>query len=425
MHKSNIPNKMKKSLILLLFTITLLGCAEDDSVQIPPSDLTTLPENVRSESSARQIATEALSLFYDSKSRGTHTLKEKAPYKLRAHSKGRSENEYPLIYAYDLEDNEGFILVSGLTNTPPILAATHGGNFDSPEVLANYAFQTYLDGTLEGLSQNSSIINPPPINRDTVTDFLRNDTEILSDETINPLVEVHWDQSWPYNMYCQNHIAGCVPIAISQMMTYFEYPKQFYYGFPGKDIASETINWAELRKHYHELVSYKNNPSDFFISLHLSVCSASLNAHKTIGRIVRQVGYLCNAEYKDSATSVNSDIPKVALPNIFGSSKFSMPNSMDTRYSLIKSGGLLLVYGQKPGVGHAWVADGYKFYHEKVSTNRIRWGMIVETVKVEENKYYTVHYNWGNGGSADGWYADGPSARPENYYSLQFYGVAK
>lgn len=61
-------------------------------------------------------------------------------------------------------------------------------------------------------------------------------------------------------------------------------------------------------------------------------------------------------------------------------------------YSTFANGNVILVRGEDSNSGHMWIFDGYT----KTVT---RGGKIVKTE-------YTVHCNWGWGGTANGWYTD-------------------
>lgn len=193
--------------------------------------------------------------------------------------------------------------------------------------------------------------------------------------------QTKWHQDFPFNRYCytpdgKQAPAGCVPVAISQIMFYYKYPTSF--------------NWNQI-----------SNENSIFEA----TSSTSLYG---IPKLISEVGVKCKAEYGADATGVTRENLLKCLKQYGFDAKFS--NSPNIPYIVCGN------YKQKneetdkfETKGHTWIEGGiwsYRSHHYYVC-----WG-ITESNRLTDFEqspdYGLTSYNkyivWGWGGQYDGWY---------------------
>ena len=140
-----------------------------------------------------------------------------------------SDSTQAIYYLFNLSNNEGFILVSAEDAFYPVLAYSFERSLD----LGNMppAAQNILNGYVSEIQhlrdinqfQNDSIKkcwNIYSISNDSI--YLHKPISLVI-----PLIQTAWDQGSPYNDSCPgNCYAGCVAVAMAQIMKYYNYPVQ-------------------------------------------------------------------------------------------------------------------------------------------------------------------------------------------------------
>lgn len=61
---------------------------------------------------------------------------------------------------------------------------------------------------------------------------------------VGPLLKTTWHQGAPFNDLCDGHSAGCAPVAMAQLMYYYQYPQTLSYNgytFHGIRFLKKTI----------------------------------------------------------------------------------------------------------------------------------------------------------------------------------------
>lgn len=295
-----------------------------------------------------------------------------------------------LIYAVNYEDNAGYVLVSAAKQGIGVIGYTDEGNFDAEAAEENPNFSYYLDAAKNYVSTQKISVGGPVIDPSTPQTL---------QQVVFPNVIVEWGQSYPEGMYCPNKLSGCVQTAMAQMMTVIGKPTSIALSYDGKDVNSQNLNWAELLTHKKSI----NSDTQFMVNNHLSSCGASVEIHKAIGRLCRQLGHLNYANYKESATGAVSYTAYNTFKSLCPNNEFTGFKSFNSTFGnlwddLNKKTGVAYVDGYDPSAGgHAWVCDGgthlittYKLLKEDGS---------YETV--EKHDYY-YHFNWGWSGRDNG-----------------------
>ena len=212
--------------------------------------------------------------------------------------------------------------------------------------------------------------------------------------SIDPLITTTWDQGSPYNALCPNQdMAGCVAIAMAQIMKFHRLPTRFdWNNMPntGATYATQFLI-AEVGK---------------AIGTNYGEESSSARISKALQEF-RTYGY--NATLKDH---IPSEV-------VFEMANFKRPVFMCGDRTLFK--------------GHAWVCDGlihnsseYEYYVEYLyngSYDNFGETLIDLPGGFGGISYTFFHMNWGWGGTHDGWYtgADPTSDRDYKYRRQNIY----
>ena len=329
-------------------------------------------------------------------------LKNHTLYKALSGTRSEGEPIDVVFHVINFEDNQGYAIVSADSRATDVYAFSPTGNIDIDEAMENPGFQIFMNGAtanyedeVDGFGnpyRDSMILNPyvPPgggsgggsgpgggtidvtLLMVTYLDgkgYYTDSSGWITDENIGPLLSTEWHQDPPYNYYCpvindSIAVAGCVPIAISQIMAYHKYPPV---------VNGYSIDWSVVESGAME------------DSLHYAA------------RVVREVGREANADYGTKVTTATNSEAKQAL-RAFGYSVSSYETYSDVQAKLYL--GLqrpILARGDNVdgGVGHMWVIDGYlKNKNVNYYYNMQPPYSLYKTIT--EYQHY-VHCNWGWG----------------------------
>lgn len=199
-----------------------------------------------------------------------------------------------------------------------------------------------------------------------------------TNENVSPLIKSTWRQRYGYGDYAPNGYAGCVAVAMGQIMRYHEYPASY--------------DWDAMAYNY---------------------------ATDATAKFLWEIGTNVNMDYTaDDGSSSNITYACKAFINNYGygKSKIVAHTTAQTLGQLRKNRPLYM-RGENTEEGHAWVCDGYKssettayyelmaidkstFDHEKKPYYRVLY-----SCSKRINSTTTFHMNWGWGNSG-GYYAD-------------------
>lgn len=349
------------------------------------------------------------------------------------------ESDDTLYYVVNYADNAGFAIVSANEDAPDgarLIAVTESGNYTAGEKTDNEGFNMYME--LVETSYNSARGL-----RDTI---LVPDNSHYEDVVtyspwygVNPLVQVKWgqgntdwwDEAWvphkneynpayPYNKYCYKIEgdsicpAGCVAVAVAQIMSYHQVPENYVVNFDGSN-RNMPLNWSDMST-WIGGDDYVWTPS----------------SGDAIALWFREIGHDLTMEYRPQGSGTYDTNVNIAM--FFMGYKPS--TLVDYDYDVIKTE--LLDYrpvymsgdrqqkkddGTIQYFGHAWVADGYKRRTCQIDTYKVTPSPFGDghdrrtlySQVTEEHEY--VHYNWGYDGDCNGFFQAGSFqlnyARPE------------
>lgn len=393
----------------IFVALTMSACVQDD-VEIRPTQVGHEKQSMKRTSPNRTyeealvVAQEAIGLLDENtvtRSGRPRTINTKDVQYIVNTSSTRAEGELDtLMYVFNYENNEGFAVVSANRATEGLIAVTEHGHYVSGEETGNGGFDLYMD-----MAERYILTAAEPL------PFLGDgDQEILTQyrmfvdrdtATIGPLVSVRWGQDWPYNIACpvyngNSTKAGCVAVAIAQIMTYYQHPKSFTVSY-ASTIYSQILNWNLILEHRFT----ENNASHT-----CSQCSTT-GGHNLTGSLIREIGKQVEMSYGVLASGSDSEtFAKSALQHFgYSSGSYQTYSSDVVTNSLINRKLVYMRGGINADNGHAWVVDGYRLIHEVhrecvKPINAFEW---TELRRWTEDHYYH-HINWGWNGESNGFF---------------------
>lgn len=282
----------------------------------------------------------------------------------------------PTIYIVNMQP-AGFVLVSADDNALPILGYSYEQAFPAGEMRSNYGWlinqlgdEVYYASTLpvipESISRWDNLLNNVSQQRET--------------RDLEPMMQIHWNQDYPYNSMCPadaagpgGHVyAGCVATAMGQIMRYWCYPPQGSgthtythpeYGQQTANFGTTTYDWWNMPRRATE-----NNLQ--------------------IARLLYQCGVAVDMNYAADGSGAQSDDVPYAMQHYFlydstlrllRKSGYSDTNWATTLRNELDTGRVIYYSGNDAESGHAFVCDGY-----------------------QDTNYF--HYNFGWSGSSDGYF---------------------
>jgi hypothetical protein len=317
--------------------------------------------------------------FYQMKAHSSMPVSQ--PVKVYTHyaPSDNSSETVPVFHVYNVDN--GFVMVATDNRLRPVIAYSTEGPFMvdqiSPammDILDDYAAEIK-----DYLEQQTTAVESPMWRDILEMRRLGSRNEVV----IPALLGTSWDQNRYYNSFCPvddegpggHALAGCVATAMAQVIKYWEYPAQGTgshsynsdYGVLSADFGNTTYSYALMPG---RLTS--NTPDDQV---------------QEVAKLIYHCGVSVDMIYGSNTSGAYiSDIPNAAHTYFgYGNSSYieKINYSASEWDSIIKSQLVSLrpvIYrGESNASGHAFVCDGY-----------------------DEQNYF--HFNWGWGGSNNGYF---------------------
>ena len=299
-------------------------------------------------------------------------------------------DELAPYYIFSRGAGKGFVIVSGDDAVAPIIGYTDAGDFDENNVPA--PLQEMLNAWSEKIEKLQQSNRPQGVRRGARArlNTARMGVEGFKAkwEDIPYMLTTHWHQSAPYNNLCPEKdgnraVTGCVATAASQIVYYFrkDNPDTLIYATP-----TYTINWGEDYGNYPVTTSLPaGTPVEY--SLMRTSGRGTAAQDNAVAVLMFAVGTSSYLNYGPSTAGQPDEAGK-ALSSQFwldneyvGKWNYSQQGWETVIYASLRKGSPMLYGGTHPtSGGHAVVLDGYQ-----ASTG-------------------LFHFNFGWGGSGDGWY---------------------
>ena len=291
------------------------------------------------------------------------------------------------IYIYNI-GNQGFVIISGNTVLPPVLAWSDQGVFpDMEEAPENFsAWIAHYSEMIQFAIANG--IHPETKVQHLWDEASKGIFGTRNTTTVDPLVNTHWNQDCYYNEYCPeapgygwggwgggpcgHAYAGCVATAMAQVMKYWDYPTTGFgshsyvhseYGEQSANFAATTYRWDEMP---NEVWSHND----------------------AVATLLYHCGVSVNMNYSASGSGAQSQDVETAMRSYFGycGAKFRQKTGYqeDAWIAMLKAeldlSHPIYYSGANGDSGHAFVCDGY-----------------------DNNDF--MHFNFGWSGSGDAFYS--------------------
>lgn len=299
------------------------------------------------------------------------------------------------FYVFGAE-NQGYVIVAGDNRVIPILGYSDEGVFDPNNIPPNmqkwlesyksgirYAIENNIEVAPEIEAQWKALQMGSPIN-----------TKNLA-SSIAPLISTKWNQSPYYNDLCpfdntenEKTVTGCVATAMAQVMKYWNSPATgngFHsynhptYGTLSASFGSTTYDWTNMP---NQLTSTSTSAQKNAVATLMYACGVSVDMEYGPGSTGGSSAYVI------SSASPVTHCTEYALKTYFGY-KSTLKGIKKANYTnadwinLLKTeldAGRPIIYAGFGDGGHCFVSDGY-----------------------DNNDFF--HFNWGWGGSYDGYFA--------------------
>lgn len=282
-----------------------------------------------------------------------------------------------LLYIFDAA--EGYVVVSGDRQLPPVLAFIDHTAYDAATIAP--PARMWLDFYAAQVEAARTVASPTPHptwQRIAYRQPMRNN------DALKPLIQSHWNQDEPYNYYCPQDFAGpgsrcvtgCVATALSQIIYYFRFPDS---GVGTYSYTHETYGTLSA--------DYENAHYDY-----AAMCDEPTTVNLAISRLMADCGIGMDMDYGPDGSGVHNHSAGRVLREHF--------KYMPTARSIFRDSttldwdSLLLAHLNRhipiyyagwsvPDIdGHGFVCDGYR--------------------TIDSTRYY--HFNFGWGGNSDGYF---------------------
>lgn len=295
------------------------------------------------------------------------------------------ENQDINYYVFNINGDQGWVMVSSDNSIQPILAYSFEGGFNSNnmspaqmEMLKYYedcikfASETDMTSSIKSASEWDELLN---------YDY-RNGHKQKSTSPIL-LQHINWNQSWPYNAQCpadpdgiNGHVpVGCVATAMLQVMKYYNWPangegSKYHsnmanggYGNITINFANQTYDWYSMPNEASSYVNEELGKINYHAGVGVSMTWGPNGSWSFTSRIVTALEnyfkYSTSAEYVQKYFYSETNWKNLIIAQI--------DDNMPVVYS-----------GSSTTTGHAWNCDGY-----------------------QDDSF---HMNWGWGGAGNGYY---------------------
>ena len=293
--------------------------------------------------------------------------------------------EEPLYHVFTMNGNGGFVIVSGDDVAKPVLGYSDEGTFDETNPNLAYWMETLAQEIAEAIEKDV----PPDAEVKARWEALQRDYRIspqTSGDYVDPLVKTKWNQSAPYNDLCPDisgtrTVSGCVATAMAQIMKYHRHPATQTVTIPGYTTRTHKISVPAIP------APTTYGWSDMTDTYTLPAAGVSASA---VATLMYHCGVSVEMDYQTSATggsgAYSSDVVR-ALKTYFDydarivhhyRNYYTCADWINMLKAEIRAN-RPVYYAGRGGGAHAFVCDGY-------------------------DADDLFHFNWGWGGSSDGYF---------------------
>lgn len=374
-----------KKFTLLITAFLFLSYHAAFPKQISQNEAQTIAEKALSKKRFNNLRKSSpLSLAYIAKQKNSNVRSEE------------SSNNY--YYIFNIGSNDGFIIISADDINVPIIGYSDNGTYQKQNLPDN--FKSWMESIEKGMEKAIS-------EEDTPSEYVQkrwrdlSENKALSSTTVDPLITTKWNQSQPYNNMTPIHdstatYTGCVATMMAQIMKYHEHPKMINEAItlpaytssslridiPEIQMNGKVFDWENMLNvypYYWEATQPTEIEQDAVAKL-MYYCGVSVRMNYDI---LGSGG--SGASSEDCATALftyfdyDKDIDFVYRESSYSGESYTDEAWINLLKHELDNGRPIAYSGRSTTAGHAFVCDGYD----------------------EDNKF---HFNWGWGGSSDGYF---------------------
>jgi len=261
------------------------------------------------------------------------------------------------VYVINFGNDQGFVVVSGESGTSDeILGYCDHGAFEYEKAPVQLkGLLGYYSLSIDSLRQNPALA----VSRRAAQSW----PSYLGNVIVEPLLTTEWSQWAPYNNLCPPGCpSGCVPTAVAQIMKYWRWPDVTREKVLGEDFSGHTYDWDNMIDNY-ETTGYTTKQAE-------AVAHLMADVGKALGTAYGPEGSGTGTDFMPLVYNFKYHKGNAYHENLIEVMKAELDENRPMLYSAVSK------FGRN---GHELVVDGYT-----------------------SNDYF--HYNYGWGGSYDGFY---------------------
>ena len=389
-----------KLLSIFALAIMMASCSNqeliDSDFQHPAPQQTS---SIRSYEEALQIAQASIQMVDgQAQTRAVSprkiALNDTKVCKLDAKTRTSSDMNDTLMYVFNFEDNQGFVIISACKNAEALIAVTEKGHYDPAVRSDNENFNFYMDMAKKHIASMPRF-DPGLIPDDPIYEIVDTTFYLYGTHTVTPYVTVNWGTYNPEGELCPNGDCGCANTAIAQIMSYYEYPTSIEINYVYNPFI-QYLNWTGMKAHV-------KHPQQFNC--------LEYNDHIAISRLCRQLGEVTDSYYDPyGPTSIYANnVPDCMSYYGYNTSGWlSYSSEIAHVYDSLTVGKLYLIEGGISNVeGHCWVLDGFQnIYYQHVLARKPVGGFVWEILELYDSGTLDLyHFNWGWDGDCNGYFS--------------------
>ncbi len=279
------------------------------------------------------------------------------------------DGKHPHYYIFNI-DTVGFVIVSGSEASYPVLAYSNEGTFQKEVIPVNMQ-DVLSDYTKEIDYAWKNVPVTDEVKQMRQAALHGSLEELRADRQVGPLLgSIRWNQTPYYNQFCPVGCpVGCVATATCQIMRYWEYPDRGR----GTHTSTSDGRYAD----YDHALNWENMPK-----------APLRNYNREVAQFCYDVAIGVNMQFgRNGSGAWQSDVPRLLKENYnydrtaryVDKSNYTTAQWKALLRAELDANRPIQYAGYGNGGGHSFVCDGYN-----------------------TNGYF--HFNWGWGGSSDGWF---------------------
>lgn len=289
----------------------------------------------------------------------------------------KSHNGIDVYYIFNVNENDGFVIVSADDVAKPKIAYSFKGFYNPENISPEYAF--YMERFEEEIAYavENRIKPTPEINSEWQKYEFSSIKSAKSIQMIEPLMLTEWGQSSPYYDMCPTNsegtaLVGCVAVSMGQIMKFWNYPdygtgSNSYYA---SGFGTQSANFGATNYIWTNIPNEGVNTNDDLAQL-LYHCGVAINMGYGIDGSGAFSMYI--DEVLEQHFNYHSEAANIKRYN------YNTTTWLNAIKDEIDLGRPCEYDGDTDEGGHSWVCDGYEGDD--------------------------LHMNWGWNGYGNGYYA--------------------